>query len=289
MTLDLPLAVFHEMTTRQQLPRTPETELVMNGVQTVEDYSSCGEEGGALFGPYLYNALQVSARVSPGNKVIDLGCGSGRLLNLIASWNPDVSFIGIDLAPVMLATAREQADVLGLRNVTYLEADFSRLDDFGLHEADAVISSMALHHLPDRDSLTRCFQAISRVLKPAGHLYLMDFGRLRSRQAVEIFVGKVARTETPALSQDYRASLYAAFTPEDFDQEILRLGRMDVTLHRSVIAPLLMVACTPATRPAGQRAVNAFLRAQRQLSAHRRAELSQMRLFLRLGGLGLTL
>jgi arsenite methyltransferase len=286
MTIELPLAIFHEITARGQIPRTPEIELVMNGEQTVEDYSGCGDDGGALFGPYLYNAVQVSARLRPSDHVVDLGCGSGRLLNLIASWNPQVQFTGVDLAPVMLQTARDQANAMGLFNVTYLEDDFSKLDVIQDQSADAVISSMALHHLPDRAALSRCFATIGRVLRPDGALYLMDFGRLRSKRAVDIFVAKVARTETPSLSADYRASLYAAFTPEDFVHDIVVLDHSKVSLFCTAVAPLIMIVCTP--RPGAQldsRILNAYRDATRRLSAHRRGELSQMRMFLRLGGL----
>lgn len=286
MTIEIPLAIWHEMTARTQLPRTPEQELVMNATQTVDDYSNGGEEGGAMYGPYLFNAVQVSARVRPGDLVLDLGCGPGRLLNLIAKWNPLVNFIGVDLAPKMLQAARDQASEMKLKNIEYREADFSSLDGFADHSVDAIISSMALHHLPDRLSLKRCFAAVGRVLRPDGALYLMDFGRLKSKQAVEIFVAKVARTETPALSDDYRASLYASFTPEDFETEISALALPSVSLHRTVIAPLAMVACTPLpNKPFSRDVLTSFKVSLTTLSPLRRAEFQQLKLFLRLGGL----
>lgn len=286
MTIELPLAILHELIAHEQLPRTPEPELVMDAVQTVEDYSSCGEEGGALYGPYLLNALQVSARLRPGDRVLDLGCASGRLLNLIARWNPAVSFTGVDLAPQMLALAREQAAQWGLTNVSYREGDFSTLDDIGANEVDAVVSSMALHHLPDRAALTRCFASIKRVLRREGALYLMDFGRLRSKRAVEIFVAKVARTETESLSQDYRASLHAAFTPQDFAAEIAGLEHPGTSLYCTVIAPLVVVVCTPLPVAPLQPAISSAYRASLPALGERRlAELNQLHLFLRLGGL----
>ncbi|MGC9561727.1 class I SAM-dependent methyltransferase [Brachymonas sp. M4Q-1] len=287
MSFDIPRAIFHEVFTADQLPRTPETDLVMDAAATVEDYSSSGEEGGALFGLYLYNALQVSARLKLEDSVIDLGCGSGRLLNLIAQWNPRMKFTGVDLAPNMLSKAREQAVHRSLSNVSYSEGDFSTLSRIDDHSADAVISSMAIHHLPDRESLARCFSAIKRVLKPGGTLYLMDFGRLRSLQAIEIFVAKVGKTEAASVTQDYRASLLAAYTPEDFSSEIARTGLHGVSLHRTIIAPLVMIASTALPARGIEPSLLARYRdAVKNLSASRQIELQQMRRFLQAGGMG---
>lgn len=286
MIFDIPRAIFHEITARQQLPRIPETALVMDAEGTVSDYSDSGEEGGALYGPYLFNALQVSARLRADDLVVDLGCGSGRLLNLIAQWNPSVNFTGVDLAPNMLAKAREQAQARGLSNVNYSEGDFSTLSNIEDKSVDAVISSMALHHLPDRDSLTRCFTAIGRILRPGGALYLMDFGRLRTKRAIEIFVSKVSRTEPASVTQDYRASLLAAYTPEDFSCEIKRLRRPEISLHQTIITPLVMIASTPLPSSQIEDVLSTrYENAKKSLTAQRRRELEQLRLFLQFGGM----
>lgn len=286
MSFDIPRAIFHEIAARQRLPRTPETELVMDAEGTVSDYSDSGEEGGALYGPYLFNALQVSARLNANDRVVDLGCGSGRLLNLIAQWNQHVNFTGVDLAPNMLAKAREQAEACGLRNVNYLEGDFSTLSNIESQSVDAVISSMALHHLPDREALTRCFTTIGRVLKPGGALYLMDFGRLRTKRAIEIFVSKVSRTESKSVTQDYRASLLAAYTPDDFFCEIKRLQRQEISLHRTIVTPLVMIACTPLPTGQIEHVLSArYKAATKSLTQQRRSELEQLRLFLQFGGM----
>ncbi|WP_321364904.1 class I SAM-dependent methyltransferase [uncultured Celeribacter sp.] len=282
---DIPRALWYEATASDSLPRRPEHELVMNDSNTVTDYTSCGTEGGALFGPYLYNAVQVSARVQAGDLVLDLGCGSGQLLNLIAQWNPATQFRGVDLAPNMLSKARATAASSSLSNVDFIQSDFSTLESIADGSVDAVISSMALHHLPDRIALSRCFASIGRVLRPDGALYLMDFGRLRSDRSLEIFVGKVAISETEALAEDYRASLHAAFTPEDFQTEIARLGRQSVEFYRTPLAPLAMVAATPPRSTVPGRNAQ-FRQAVRRLNRTRRAELAQLRMFLSIGGLG---
>jgi len=87
----------------------------------------------------------------------------------------------------MLNNARKQAEFLGLLNVNYLQDDFAMLSNIEEKSVDAVISSMALHHLPDREALARCFTKIGRILKPSGAMYIMDFGRLRSKKAINIF------------------------------------------------------------------------------------------------------
>lgn len=186
----------------------------------------------------------------------------------------------------MLAKAHEQAEARGLRNVNYLEGDFSTLSSIESQSVDAVISSMALHHLPDREALTRCFTTIGRVLKPGGALYLMDFGRLRTRRAIEIFVSKVSRTESRSVTQDYRASLLAAYTPEDFFCEIKRLQRQEISLHRTIVTPLVMIACTPLPTGQIEHVLSArYKAATKSLTPQRRSELAQLRLFLQFGGM----
>ena len=92
----------------------------------------------------------------PGERVLDLGCGTGQLAGAIAQTGAQV--IGLDIAPEMLAQAR-----VNFPAVEFIQGDAS---NFTLPApVDAVFSNAALHWVPDDDGVGHC---VSRALKPGG-------------------------------------------------------------------------------------------------------------------------
>jgi SAM-dependent methyltransferase len=77
-------------------------------------------------------------------RILDLGCGGGRLLALVKAARPSAQFVGLDFSPTMLETLREL--FAGDSSVTIVSHDFEnrlpRMEPF-----DAVISSFAIHHV----------------------------------------------------------------------------------------------------------------------------------------------
>ena len=106
----------------------------------------------------------------PGERIADIGCGTGLLAAAAASLGARVT--AIDISPAMLAVARRRLEAGGCREVDLMAAGFL---DFDLPEAslDLVTSKFALHHLPDLwkgVALSR----IRRALRPGGRLFLRD-------------------------------------------------------------------------------------------------------------------
>jgi 2-polyprenyl-3-methyl-5-hydroxy-6-metoxy-1,4-benzoquinol methylase len=64
-------------------------------------------------------------RLASGIRVLDVGCGRGKAINLMAGWFPNSRFVGYDLAEEAIAFAREQAENEGHPNVTFEERDLS--------------------------------------------------------------------------------------------------------------------------------------------------------------------
>jgi 2-polyprenyl-3-methyl-5-hydroxy-6-metoxy-1,4-benzoquinol methylase len=67
-------------------------------------------------------------RLKDGIRVLDVGCGRGRALNLLANWFPNSQFIGIDLSEEAIKVARVEADRQGNKNVSFIARDLSRFD-----------------------------------------------------------------------------------------------------------------------------------------------------------------
>ena len=77
-------------------PRVPEPDLVMESVAQTASFSQAGDKGGVLAFLYLYNALQISAVLQAGDRVLDLACGPAHQLVQVARLNPEVRFVGLD-------------------------------------------------------------------------------------------------------------------------------------------------------------------------------------------------
>ncbi len=98
-------------------------------------------------------------------RVLDAGCGSGRVTELLLERLPHGSVIALDVSPAMLVEARRRLARFGDR-VTYLRADLAEpLPIEGT--IDAVLSTATFHWVPDHDAL---FRNLAAVLRPGGQL-----------------------------------------------------------------------------------------------------------------------
>jgi SAM-dependent methyltransferase len=97
--------------------------------------------------PHLAEGDAVFAELLPPDvrRVLDLGCGDGRLIALVRqARGEDVEAVGLDFSPPMLAAARERlGDSADLREHNLVEP----LPDLGTF--DLIVSGLAIHHLPD--------------------------------------------------------------------------------------------------------------------------------------------
>ena len=99
----------------------------------------------------------------PGERVLDLGCGTGQLSAEIAALGAQV--LGVDASPEMVEAARRAQPAL-----EFALGDGQRLE-YGA-EFDAVFSNAALHWMPDADAVVR---GVSRALRPRGR-FVAEFG-----------------------------------------------------------------------------------------------------------------
>ncbi len=121
----------------------------------------------------------VLTRLGPGpfGDILDIGTGTGRLLELMAPRAERA--IGLDLSREMLALARTNLDKAGLKNCSVRQGDLYALP-FPAGSFDAVTLHQVLHYLEDPEA--------ARVLRPGGKLIVVDFAphdleELRDRHA----------------------------------------------------------------------------------------------------------
>jgi ubiquinone/menaquinone biosynthesis C-methylase UbiE/DNA-binding HxlR family transcriptional regulator len=114
-------------------------------------------------------ALRRLLERSPVRELLDIGTGTGRVLELAA---PHVgSAIGIDLSRDMLAVARANIDRAGLRNCQVRHADMYQLP-FEDGRFDAVALHLVLHYA---EQPGRVVAEATRVLAPGGQMVVVDF------------------------------------------------------------------------------------------------------------------
>ena len=105
----------------------------------------------------------------PVESLLDIGTGTGRVLELVA---PEVeSAIGIDLSREMLAVARHNLDKDGLRHCQVRHADMYQLP-FAQERFDAVTLHMVLHY---SERPAQVLAEAARVLRPGGRVVIVDF------------------------------------------------------------------------------------------------------------------
>jgi ubiquinone/menaquinone biosynthesis C-methylase UbiE len=122
----------------------------------------------------LHRKIVELAGITPGERILDVGCGPGRLAIVAGTVaGPAGETSAIDPAPEMIELARRKAARTGVRvrfEVGVIEALPYPADHF-----DVVLSSLMLHHLPD-EVKRRGLAEIHRVLKPGGRVVAVDFG-----------------------------------------------------------------------------------------------------------------
>lgn len=118
---------------------------------------------------YLFDQL-LRARITPGMRILDAGCGGGR--NLVYLLRTGFDVFGVDEDPAAVATVCALAATLA----PAIPADNFRIEpvermSFPAGHADVVISNAVLHFARDDQHFQAMLSSMWRVLKPGGMLF----------------------------------------------------------------------------------------------------------------------
>lgn len=142
--------------------------------------------GVAMGGVYTKIADDLAREAPQATRILDIGCGPGRLLVELGRRFPDARLTGVDLDQAMVERARERMLAEGRSDhVVLAVADAAHLPFLG-ESFDLITSSFSIHHWgEERDGM----QEVARVLAPGGVACLYDvpgwFGRLEGNAGID--------------------------------------------------------------------------------------------------------
>jgi ubiquinone/menaquinone biosynthesis C-methylase UbiE len=152
--------------------------------------------------------LVEQAAPAPGQRILDLGCGTGTLAIQVKRREPGVEMVGLDADPEMLGRAREKAERAGVE-LTLTEG-FSNELPFEDASFDRVLSTLFFHHL-DPEPKRQTAREIARVLKRGGELHVADWGRPSDPVMSAAFLGIRVLDGFSNTADNYRGALPAIF------------------------------------------------------------------------------
>lgn len=151
----------------------------------MQDYQFIAPFYDFLLSPFMRSirrdVLKIVLRLQPKN-VLDVACGTGDQLRLLSENGIDA--VGVDMSEAMLRMCRKAnpaSDCL-LQDATDMA--------FHNHCFDLVMVSFALHET-EWESAGKILQDIHRVLKPTGHLLVVDYSKFRQ---TPLYVRQIIRT-----------------------------------------------------------------------------------------------
>lgn len=166
------------------------------------------------------DALIERAGFTPGERVLDIGCGGGATTRQIAQRvGPDGEVLGIDVAPMLVAEAERRASASGVVNARFLCADAAtvHLEDAPFDRLFSRFGSMFF------EEPVPAFANLHALLKPGAHIDLAVWGPPRENGWMMELMG-VVRRHVQVPPAEPRAPGPFAFEDFDYLREVLTGG-----------------------------------------------------------------
>jgi ubiquinone/menaquinone biosynthesis C-methylase UbiE len=139
---------------------------------------------------YIWDDLQpFTEYIEPNTKVLDLGCGTGRLYQIFAKFQDSIDYVGLDQSAGQLAEAKKD-----FPNNKYVQAEMTTLP-FEDASFDAIFCIATLHHLPDEETRQQALSEMKRVLKPGARVFMTNWNLYSDSAQKTVQKGKWEETD----------------------------------------------------------------------------------------------
>lgn len=164
-------------------------EIVKNNYQEIA--SEFNETRKNNFWPYL---LEVVGQVKDGERILDVGCGNGRLLQHLKGKN--ISYVGTDLSSNLIKLAQKNAEAnFEIRNskFEFLNGNILELDKLEVGAFDWIFSIAVIHHLPSRELQVQALRNFKKKLKANGKIVISVWRPWGNKMLVREFIKTIGR------------------------------------------------------------------------------------------------
>lgn len=131
-------------------------------------------------------ALLAAIGAQPGERILDVGCGSGELAIDVVRGAPGATALGVDLSTAQLEVARKRAGGLP---VTFVQAD-AQVHDFGAESFDVIASRTGTMFFTD---MAMAFTNLARATRPGGRLVMLVWRGIEDNEWLREFFGAIGR------------------------------------------------------------------------------------------------
>ncbi|HEX9425467.1 MAG TPA: class I SAM-dependent methyltransferase [Pyrinomonadaceae bacterium] len=169
--------------------------------------------------------IESHVRAKAGDKVIDIGCGPAQIL----PWLPEVEYLGLDVNPSYIASAKRRHGDKG----TFVVGDTKSLwGDSRFRDADVVIGLGILHHLDNEDA-AHCIRFAYDALKERGRFVCLDACWIPNQGSFSRYVMSHDRGRNVRTEQQYRQLAAKVFTNVNawVDKKPMRIPYVTVVLE----------------------------------------------------------
>jgi SAM-dependent methyltransferase len=135
----------------------------------LKEYRRLAPDYDQRWSSYIAASLEQTLRrleLRPGERILDVGCGTGVLLSLLSESAPTVHLSGVDPVPEMLEVARQR-----LAKAVVLKSGFAEGLPFSNQIFDVVISTNAFHYFRKP---VAALEEMARVLSKGGRVVITD-------------------------------------------------------------------------------------------------------------------
>lgn len=175
---------------------------------------------------WLADEHLANLRLEGTERVLDIGCGDGKVTAEIADRLPHGSVLGVDPSTAMIAFARQHFGAPARANADFDVADATQLAYN--NEFDLIISFNALHWVRDQSAALR---GIREALRRSGRVFL-EFVPQGPRVSLEDVIEETRKSARRARYFTGYMAPYVHFTPEEYRQLAdackLRIERINV-------------------------------------------------------------